>query len=152
MLFRSIPAASGRPPRVGLLSADIGNHVVSLFLDPLLRHHDPHQCQLELISMRRLYDATTDELLGLADHSLSLEGLPPDQARAALRARDYDLIVDTSGYTRGSGLPLLAERCAPLQAHYIGYHATTGLPTIDGFIGDQETAAPELQEIGRAHV
>jgi predicted O-linked N-acetylglucosamine transferase (SPINDLY family) len=131
---------------VGLLSADIGDHVVGRFLTPLLRHHDPDRCQLELISMRRLFDASTEELFHLADGHLSLEGLPPDQARAAMRERDYDLIVDTSGYTRGSGLPLLAERCAPLQAHYIGYHATTGLATIDGFIGDGETAAPELQE------
>jgi protein O-GlcNAc transferase len=89
---------------------------------------------------------STEQLFGLADGHLLLEGLPPDQARAAMRDRHYDLIVDTSGYTRGSGLPLLAQRCAPLQAHYIGYHATTGLATIDGFIGDGETAAPELQE------
>lgn len=136
----------GRPLRVGLLSADIGDHVVGRFLTPLLRHHDPNRCQLELISMRRLYDSSTERLFGLADGHLLLEGLPPDQARAAMRDRAYDLIVDTSGYTRGSGLPLLAERCAPLQAHYIGYHATTGLATIDGFIGDGETAAPELQE------
>jgi predicted O-linked N-acetylglucosamine transferase (SPINDLY family) len=67
-------------------------------------------------------------------------------ARTRLRERNYDLIVDTSGYTRGSGLHLLAERCAPVQAHYIGYHATTGLATIDAFIGDQETAAADLQE------
>jgi predicted O-linked N-acetylglucosamine transferase (SPINDLY family) len=44
------------------------------------------------------------------------------------------------------GLHLLAERCAPLRAHYIGYHATTGLATIDGFIGDEETASSELQD------
>ena len=140
------PRAAGRPLRVGLLSADIGNHVVGLFLDPLLRHHDPTRCQLDLLSMRRLYDHTSEELAGLADHVFSLEGLPDDEARALLKQQSYDLIVDTSGYTRGSGLHLLAERCAPVQAHYIGYHATTGLPTLDAFIGDQETAAADLQD------
>ncbi|MFN9545947.1 MAG: tetratricopeptide repeat protein [Cyanobacteriota bacterium] len=140
------PPATARPLRVGLLSADIGDHVVGRFLDPLLRHHDPSRCQLELVSMRRLYDRDSEKLVGFADGFHSLEGLPDNEARALLRERGYDLIVDTSGYTRGSGLHLLAERCAPVQAHYIGYHATTGLPTIDAFIGDQETAAPELQE------
>lgn len=136
----------GRPVRVGLLSADIGNHVVGRFLDPLLRHHNANRCQLELISMHRRYEESSEELIGLADGFQSLEGLPSAQARALLRQQNYDLIVDTSGYTRGSGLHLLAERCAPVQAHYIGYHATTGLPTIDWFIGDEETAAPELQD------
>ena len=139
-------ATVGRPLRVGLLSADIGNHVVGLFLKPLLRHHDPKRCQLDLLSMRRLYDNASEELVGLAEGYHNLEGLPEAEARTLLQAQEYDLIVDTSGYTRGSGLHLLAERCAPLQAHYIGYHATTGLATIDGFIGDEVTAAPELQD------
>ena len=138
-------AAGERCLRVGLLSADIGSHVVGLFLDSLLRHHDPGRCQLELISMKRRYESDSEGLIAMADGFLSLEGVPPTEARRLLRERRYDLILDTSGYTRGTGLPLLAERCAPLQAHYIGYHATTGLASIDGFIGDGETAAPELQ-------
>jgi protein O-GlcNAc transferase len=139
------PRAGDRPLRVGLLSADIGEHVVGLFLDPLLRHHDPTVCQLELLSMCRRYDRMSEELVSLADGFESLEGLPVAEARELLRQRDYDLIVDISGHTSGTGLHLLAERCAPVQAHYIGYHATTGLPTLDAFIGDEETAAADLQ-------
>jgi protein O-GlcNAc transferase len=142
---RNIAIRANSALKVGLLSADIGTHVVGRFLDPLLRHHDRHRCQLELISMRRLYERTSEELISLADNFFSLEGLSTAQARMLLKQQDYDLIVDTSGYTNGSGLHLLADRCAPVQAHYIGYHATTGLPTIDWFIGDEETAAPELQ-------
>ena len=96
--------------------------------------------------MQRRYDQTSEELVGLAERFLSLEGLPDDEARSRMKEQAYDLIVDTSGYTRGSGLHLLADRCAPVQAHYIGYHATTGLPTLDAFIGDQETAAADLQD------
>ncbi|MFN9629669.1 MAG: tetratricopeptide repeat protein [Cyanobacteriota bacterium] len=140
------PRCEGRTPKVALLSADIGDHVVGRFLDPLLRHHDPGRCKLELVSMRRLYDSFSEELASLADGVVSLEGLADREARQCLRARGYDLIVDTSGYTNGSGLHLLAERCAPMQAHYIGYHATTGLATIDAFIGDDETASPDLQD------
>ena len=58
--------------------------------------------------------------------------------------------VETSGFTANSGIELLAERCAPVQCHYIGYHATTGLDTIDWFIGDAETVpeafAPQFVE------
>jgi predicted O-linked N-acetylglucosamine transferase (SPINDLY family) len=33
-----------------------------------------------------------------------------------------------------------------VQCHYCGYHATTGLTTIDYFIGDQETVPSEFQD------
>lgn len=140
------PRASGSPLRVGILSGDIGQHVVGLFLDPLLRHHDPERCKIEILSMQRRYDPESERLAGLADGFHSLEGLPNADARDILKRQAYDLILDTSGLTRGSGIHLLTERCAPVQAHYIGYHATTGLSTLDAFIGDQETAAPDLQE------
>jgi protein O-GlcNAc transferase len=145
-LAKPLTPWSGRHPlRIGFLSADIGNHVVGRFLDPLLRHHDPRQCHMELVSMRRRYESSSDALMALADGFHTLEGLPQAEARAQLQDLGYDIIVETSGYTRGSGLHLLRERCAPVQVHYIGYHATTGLATIDWFLGDGETAAAELQ-------
>jgi protein O-GlcNAc transferase len=154
-LASQFPAASAplaplqvieRPLRVGLLSADIGSHVVGRFLDPLLRFHDPNRCHLELISMHRRYEQSSEALIALADGFHSLEGVPQQEGRARLQDLAYDLIVDTSGYTRGTGIYLLCQRCAPVQAHYIGYHATTGLDTIDWFIGDAETASPEFAE------
>jgi protein O-GlcNAc transferase len=141
----SITVRANSVLKVGILSADIGNHVVGRFLDPLLRHHDRHRCRLELISMKRRYESDSEDLISLADNFFSLEGLSIEEGRKILKRQNFDLIVDTSGYTNGSGLHLLADRCAPVQAHYIGYHATTGLPTIDWFIGDEETAGPELQ-------
>jgi predicted O-linked N-acetylglucosamine transferase (SPINDLY family) len=137
---------TGRLPlRVGFLSADIGNHVVGRFLNPLLRHHDPQRCRMELVSMQRRYERSSEDLIALADGFHSLEGLPEAEGRARLQELGYDLIVDTSGFTSGTGLHLLSERCSPVQVHYIGYHATLGLPAIDWFLGDGETAAPELQ-------
>ena len=137
---------TGRLPlRVGFLSADIGDHVVGRFLDPLLRHHDRRRCQMELVSMQRRYENSSEGLIALADGYHSLEGLPQAEGRARLQELGYDLIVDTSGFTSGTGLHLLSERCAPVQVHYIGYHATLGLDTIDWFLGDGETAAEELQ-------
>ena len=137
---------TGRLPlRVGILSADIGNHVVGRFLDPLLRYHDPQRCWMELVSMQRRYESSSEDLIALADGFHSLEGLPEEESRAHLQKLGYDLIVDTSGFTSGTGLHLLSDRCAPVQIHYIGYHATMGLSSIDWFLGDGETAAEELQ-------
>ena len=132
--------------RVGILSGDLGGHVVGEFLTAFLEHYDHDKLHVELLSMRRRYESRSEELIALADGAMTIEGLSDPQARELLRSRDYDLILETSGYTRHSGIRLLAQRCAPVQCHYIGYHATTALPGMDYFIGDTETADPALQD------
>ena len=132
--------------RIGVLSGDLGSHVVGGFLSAFLEHYDHDKLHVELLSMRRRYESRSEELLALADGGLSLEGLSDHEARVLLRSRNYDLILETSGYTRHGGIRLLAQRCAPVQCHYIGYHATTALPGMDYFLGDQETADPAFQD------
>jgi len=132
--------------RVGILSGDLGGHVVGGFLSAFLEHYDHDKLHIELLSMRRRYESRSEELIALADGAMTLEGLSDPQARELLRSRNYDLILETSGYTRHGGIRLLAQRCAPVQCHYIGYHATTALPGMDYFIGDQETADPAFQD------
>ena len=141
----SDPSRRGKV-RIGILSGDLGGHVAGGFLAAFLEHYDHDKLHIELLSMRRRYQARSEELFALADGALSLEGLSDPQARELLRSRDYDLILETSGYTRYSGIPLLAQRCAPVQCHYIGYHATTAMPGMDYFIGDMETADPAFQD------
>ena len=132
--------------RVGILSGDLGGHVVGGFLAAFLEHYDHDKLHVELLSMRRRYESRSEELIAFADGAISLEGLNDPQAREFMRSRNYDLILETSGYTRHGGISLLAQRCAPVQCHYIGYHATTALPGMDYFIGDMETADPAFQD------
>ena len=139
------PSRSGKV-RIGILSGDLGGHVVGGFLAAFLEHYDHNQLHVELLSMRRRYESRSEELIALADGAMTLEGLSDPQARELLRSRKYDLILETSGYTRHGGIRLLAQRCAPVQCHYIGYHATTALPGMDYFIGDMETADPAFQD------
>lgn len=143
----SVMAASpalGEPIRIGILCPDLGDHVVSRFLLPFLRHYNRAKLTVELILSTRRYEQRAEEIMALANGSLSICGLEELAARAALKARGYHVIVETSGMTRNSAITLLAERCAPVQCHYIGYHATTALDTIDYFIGDAITAPEEF--------
>ncbi len=139
----ALPPTQGRL-RVGILSAEIGDHVVSLFLEPFLRHYDRQLLEVELIEVKHHHTAWADELRALADAVISLHSQDREEARRHLRSRSYHVLVETSGLTKNSGIELLAERLAPVQCHYIGFHASTGLDTIDWFIGDEITAAPEL--------
>ncbi len=139
----ALPPAQGRL-RVGILSADIGDHVVSLFIEPFLRHYDRQLLTVELLEVKEHHTPWADQLRALADAVIPLNDLDWKEARLRIRSRAYHVLVETSGFTSYSGIELLAERCAPLQCHYIGFHASTGLETIDWFIGDETTAATEL--------
>jgi protein O-GlcNAc transferase len=141
----SLPVDSG-PIRVAFLSAEVGDHVVGYYLAALLANIDRRKVTVELILCKRWNDAQEVSLLDLADSFIDVHRLGMVEARREIRARKYDVILETSGFTASSGLGLLAERCAPLQCHYIGYHATTGLSTIDYFIGDAELLPDKFQE------
>ena len=143
------PPADGRL-RVGFLSAEIGDHVVGSFLAPFLRFHNRERLAVELFGASRRFDATARRLAEQAERHWLLCGMEMGPARELIRRRRLDVLVETSGFTSDSALDLLAERCAPIQCHYIGYHASTGLDTIDWFIGDEETVpaafAPQYVE------
>lgn len=125
--------------RIGFLSAEIGNHVVGTFLSSFLAHYDRNRFAVELFVSNRRFEANATTMADQVDHHWMLHGMEIGPARALLRSRRIDVLVDTTGFTANTAIALLAERCAPIQCHYIGYHATTGLDTIDWFIGDDET-------------
>lgn len=135
--------ADDRRLRIGFLSAEVGDHVVGSFLCSFLRFYDRDRFAVELFAASRRFDATASRMAERVDHLWLLSGMEIGPARELLRRRRLDVLVETSGFTSDTAIDLLAERCAPIQCHYIGYHATTGLETIDWFLGDAETV-PEV--------
>jgi predicted O-linked N-acetylglucosamine transferase (SPINDLY family) len=124
--------------KIGIISSEIGDHVVSLFLEPLLRHYPQSLVELELVLTSCRYENSTDRLLSLPEKILNISTANQQSARELILDRNYDIIVETTGYTANSSLELLFQRCAPIQCHYIGYHASTFAPNIDWFIADDE--------------
>ena len=55
-----------------------------------------------------------------------------------IRKRKYDVIVDLSGWTGGHFIAGLAARLAPVQVNYLGYFASSGLPSMDYWLGDSQ--------------
>ncbi|MGB5134626.1 MAG: tetratricopeptide repeat protein [Prochlorococcaceae cyanobacterium] len=140
-----VPASPRGPLRVGILSAELGTHPVGHFLESVLRHHNPSRLQLELIETQPRWEERNRSLRALAHHALLLPQADLTARRALIRERGYQVIVETSGFTSASGLPLLAERLAPVQCHWVGFHASTHLPTLDWFIADAALLPPDLE-------
>ncbi|MCT0210724.1 MULTISPECIES: tetratricopeptide repeat protein [Synechococcales] len=131
-------------PRIGILSAEIGHHVVSTFLDSFLSYYNRETLEVELIVPSQRKESGTIELASKASAFINLQGKDEEAARELLRSRSYDILIETSGHTEHNSLKLLSQRCAPIQCHYIGYHATTGLATIDYILADYELLPHEL--------
>ena len=81
-------------------------------------------------------DRITEKLEGLADHWQSLAGLSDAAARERIEADRIDVLIDLSGHTAHNRLGVFALRAAPVQAHYLGYFASTGLTHMDYWLGD----------------
>ena len=132
------PPASiqGRRLRVGYLSPDLRSHPVGYFMAPILEHHD--RDQFEVFGYANVV-ALDDTGRSLAEHCSTMRVVSNlDDAGLAelIRSDKLDLLVDLAGLTANSRVGVIAQRVAPVQALYLGYPCTSGLPAMDYCIGD----------------
>lgn len=140
------PASPDKQLRVGILGGHFGRYVVSTFLESFLIAYNREELCVDLLPTTLHPDSGSQYLASLVGSVHSLDGLTLEQARGLIRDQRYDILVDTSGFTDTTGLQILAERCAAVQCHWIGYHASTGLATIDWFLGDAVFTPEALQD------
>jgi predicted O-linked N-acetylglucosamine transferase (SPINDLY family) len=139
---RPIQSLSGRRLRIGYVSADFREHPVPYFLEPILACHDHKRVEVFCYADVAQPDTTTARLQAHTDVWRSLVGLPDAQAAAVIRQDDIDILVDLAGHTGGNRLLVFARKPAPIQASYLGYLGTTGLPAIDYYISDAHADPP----------
>lgn len=118
--------------RVAVLSPDLRAHSCAYFLEPLLRHLDRGQFELYLYHDHFREDEVSARLKPLAAVWRNFVGLPGPTVESLIRADAPDVLIDLAGHTGMTNrLPLFARRLAPVQATYLGYPNTTGLPAMD---------------------
>lgn len=134
---------SGRPLRIGYVSADLCQHTVGLFVKDVLQAHKGHSdgdgtnpVTVFAYSSGQVTDWVTDAIRS----SCTLREVSSlnDAALAQLIRQDQiDVLIDLSGHTAGSRLTVFAHRPAPVQVSWLGYFATTGLSYIDAVLLDE---------------
>lgn len=133
----SNPRDPERRLRVGFISGDFRDHPVAQFFRPLLANHDRDVLDVYCYTEQERTDHYTPLLQQLGGTWRIAGVLESDAAlRAQLRADAIDIAIDLSGQTGGTRLSAMAVRAAPVTATWLGYPATTGLPTIDWRITD----------------
>lgn len=123
--------------RIGYLSPDFYEHIVTNFAVQLYSAYDREHFEVHLYNTGGTHNNVTDWLAGMADGWHDLHGRRAEEIAAAIYADEIDILVDLGGHTKG-GLPLraMAYKPAPVQMSGIGYFDTTGLPTVDYYITD----------------
>lgn len=133
-----LPAQQQRNPnqplKVGLVSPDLGYHPVGRFIQMLLQGGFGAQGELYLISTDGDAMAETQQLAG--GGYIHLANQPDEQKLQTIRSLKLDVAIDLAGWTGANNGWLFARRLAPLQVNFLGYFASSGLPSIDLWIGD----------------
>ncbi len=121
---------------VGYVSGDLRAHSVAFFLEPILANHDRQRIRTFAYSNSYVDDPVTHRLRALCDSWRSIKGLSPDDAARKIYEDGIDILIDLSGHTGGESQLVFARKPAPVQASYLGYPTTTGLPAMDYRITD----------------
>jgi protein O-GlcNAc transferase len=126
----------GRRLRVGYVSGDFRNHAASDFLELVFDYHDRTRIELFAYSCISVEDAVTQRLKHACDHWEVIATLDDEEAAQKILADRLDVLVDLSGHTGHNRLAVFSRRVAPVQAHYLGFLASTGLTEMDYWIAD----------------
>jgi predicted O-linked N-acetylglucosamine transferase (SPINDLY family) len=132
--------------RVGYVSPDLREHSVSFFIESLLAGHDRSACEVYCYADVPHPDAVTEHLRRHADKWRNTSAIGDAQLADQIRQDGVDILVDLAGHTYGNRLAVFAMKPAPVQISYLGYPATTGLPTMDYRLSDSVADPPEVSD------
>ncbi len=142
------PADPERRLKLGYVSADFCRHSVTWFFEPLLRHHDRSRFEIHCYSNLVKGDEVTERIRAQADGWRDVRLKSDADLAARIEADGIDILVDLNGHTSGHRLGAFARKPAPIQASYLGYPDTTGVPAIDTRITDAVADPPGWTEAG----
>jgi protein O-GlcNAc transferase len=131
--------------RVGLVSGDLRKHPVGFFLEGLLAHIDPARIELLAYPTNPKDDDLTARIRPHFSAWHPLFGKNDETAAGLIHEHAVHILIDLSGHTGHSRLPVFAWKPAPVQVTWLGYFATTGVAEIDYLLAD-EVGVPEIQQ------
>jgi protein O-GlcNAc transferase len=140
------PREPGRRLRVAYVSADFREHVVARFVEPLFAHHDKRQFVVFAYDEGNASEVVNQRLSAYTDHWRPIHGRSDDEVADLIRGDGIDILIDLSGHSLGGRLGVFARGPAPVQAAYLGYPATSGVPAIGFRITDSVCDPPGLTE------
>ena len=127
------------PLRIAWMTGDCNYHPVARFLYGWFSSQSnrlSHQhVMVNLVEHRKeSYCNLFRSIPGMEVHDVS--GLAGNNRLQEIRGNRYDVVIDLSGWTGGNFIAGLNPRLAPVQVNYLGYFASSGLASMDYWLGD----------------
>ena len=131
---------------IGYVSADLREHSMRFFIEPVLAHHDRNAFRVLCYDNWQGEDATNIRLRQYADGWLKINQMNDEDVTRQIRRDRVDILIDLSGHTTGNRLLAFARKPAPVQATWLGYMCTTGMQAMDYHITDAYLDPPGQTE------
>ena len=130
---------------IGYISPDFREHALANFFTPLFKNYDEEKFSVTCYSTGKK-DFVTTKLKKFKVDWRDLVGKETVEAAQIIYEDDVDILIDLSGHSQDSCLPILAYKPAPVQICALGYTASTGLDAVDYFLSDK-ICSPERNSL-----
>ena len=120
-----------RKLRVGFVSGDLRIHPVSNFFLPFWDNLNRDRFDVIAYHTIDKSDAVRDHYDQTATLSRLVTELSAAELAKQIAEDQIDILIDLSGHTTGTRLPVFGFKPAPIQMTWIGYPGTTGLEQMD---------------------
>ena len=133
--------------RVGYVSPDLRNHVIGMYVEPVIQNHNRQDIQIFCYSdAAGRSDELTARLRSRVDDWRDTRALTDEQLADAVRRDGIDILVDLTLHMAGNRLTVFARRPAPIQMTYLAYPGTSGMAAMDYKVTDVHLDPPGLTE------
>ena len=124
--------------QIGFVSADLYNHSLAFFIEPVLAHLAAFpQLSLHAFYNHAIEDLVTQRLRKHLTHWHAIAGLTDELLAQEIRNAGIDILIDLSGHTAGNRLLTFARKPAPILASWMGYPGTSGMQAMDYYLADR---------------
>jgi protein O-GlcNAc transferase len=134
------------PIRVGYVSPYFRRHVVGMFMEPILQHHDRSQFAITCYSDTKPEDDLTERLRKTDTTWRNTAGHSDRHLALMIQQDEIDILVDLTLHMRGCRLGVFALKPAPVQITHLAYCGTSGLSQMDYCITDSHMLLPGSEQ------
>jgi len=145
--FDFIANSESKLIRIGYISADFKEHVVSRLIPPIIVRHNSNNFQVYGYSIKQTQeDNLKKRLVQSFDVFRDVSQINDKQVAQLAREDKIDIAIDLNGYTQNARVKIFAYRVAPIQISYLGYPGTMGSNFMDYIIADHKLI-PETSQL-----
>jgi protein O-GlcNAc transferase len=136
-----------RPLRIAYFGVNTASRLMHGFFEPLISNHDAGAVETAIYVSAGLPDARLKRFKELAAVWRYVGRRPVKDVAQMIRQDGVDIMIDLAGHLEHNRLDAFARKPAPIAVTWLGYPATTGLPTIDYRITDEVADPPGAEEL-----